>query len=215
MNDDTYPSNVIAYAMQRHAQLTTTCHQLRDNGMPLSIGTHDPEQALELYASVLAVTVPPTIIGWFHQHSLGVFQEVRFLGEHSDVPTKPLEALLRRDLWIFERAGEHLPTVSPLQAEALEVGGPNGWREVLAAGVPRYLLTVPGTFLLAWQAQWTDAMRMLHGHYGANVSEPAPAVADSWEERLAVVEEGIGAVRSAIALAGTVLSAPGPDDDLS
>ncbi len=215
MNDDTYPSNVVAYAMQRHAQLTTTCHQLRDSGLPLGIGAEDPEEALELYASVLAVTVPPTIIGWFSQHALGVFQEVRYLGEHSEVPTKPLEALVRRDLRIFERASDHLPKLSDLQNDALEIGGPNGWREVLAAGVPRYLLTVPGTFLLAWQAQWTDAIRTLHAFYGAEVQEPGPAVADSWEERLVVVEEGIGAVRSAIALAGTVLSAPGPDDDRS
>lgn len=205
-------TTVRSYAVHRHQMLTAGCQCAE--GLNLSptrqssTGDVSAQDGFDSYSRVLGITFPFEVLTWFRDHALGVHREVRTLrtmqGHASMVG---IEHLVERDLLNLTMAVEFRNSLGLEVQAAAESGCARDWSSALEPDAARLALTVPPVVLMAWQKEWTDALRVLHDLFGGDVA-PDPSLVEGLIARLDAVEEEGRDVRARLHAASAVFQQP-------
>lgn len=205
------PETLIAYTVFRQKQLSSACKMFEYLKVPLNRSDDDTagnvtaQDIVDHAAMVSAVHLHPKIIRWSKAYLDRAHSEVQFIRGFAGFETMAhVESIIIRDRHICDQATRIFDEMAPALQAAVETTSARTLPTVTGLDVPRTLLSLPGAFLFAWEAEWHQAATFLNENFGDIEVPEAPAI-DALHHRLRDIEADVDVIRRQMLAASAIL----------
>ncbi len=207
------PLHLIGYVATRRSLASEGCRRMRELGLPLEDAGRvevDVDDLLRRFEMVLATVVHPDLLGWFETASRSALSECRYLAKNVEGCERlhSIEPVLTRDINLQAGALRRFEQLDEADQAIIRRTASQDYQYVATLDPIRFMVAMPGTAILALEAEWVSAQDALAAVFPASVQPGGLSELEAYGDRLEAVESTVRTLARGFSVASAAFTLP-------